>query len=144
LITERAGFEAPLDVPWADSPPPTPLNANAVATIHLVLHPPALASGATPATGLCVINPTASTTISQQADWQSRYLSSRHREGVCAVFCDGRAQFMSDKIAPWVYGQILTSDARATSNRAAAWEMYAVNGQWVRYVFDEEDLAQAT
>jgi len=143
LITERAGFEAPLEISWADSPLAAPLNANAVATTHLVLHPPALASGATPPTGLRVINPTASTTISQQPDWQLRYPSSRHGEGVCAVFCDGRAQFVSEKIAPWVYGQILTSDARAASPRAAAWEMYPANGQWVRYVFDEKDLAQA-
>lgn len=141
LLTERSGFDAPLAVSWADGPLPAVPNANAVATTHLVLHPPALAAGATPPTGLRVINPTASTTISQQPDWNLRYPSSRHGEGVCAVFCDGRAQFVADSINPWVYGQILTSDRNATSNRAAAWEHYQADGQWVRYVFDEKDLS---
>jgi prepilin-type N-terminal cleavage/methylation domain-containing protein len=140
MMTERAGMTAPLTVSWADAPVAAVLNANAVATTHLILHPPALGVGATPPIDKRVINPSSTTTISAGADWNLRYPSSRHASLACAVFCDGRTQSMSETIAPWVYCQILTSDRRTQSPRAAAWEVYPVSGAWVRYVFDEKDL----
>ncbi len=140
LATERTGSGAPLNVSWADPPLPAIPNANAVLTTHLVLHPPALGVGEFPPAGKRAVNPENSTTLSTNPDWILRYPSSRHVDGVCAVFCDGRTQFVSDRIAPWVYGQILTTDRRARSPRAAAWEVYPVGNEWVRYVFVEKDL----
>jgi prepilin-type N-terminal cleavage/methylation domain-containing protein len=143
LLTERSGVLSPTNVSWANQPLPAPLGANAVTTTHLILHPPtsALVSGRPPTSPpATVINPTATTTISSGADWTHRYPSSRHGEGVCAVFCDGRTQFVSELVAPWVYCQILTSDRRQLSPRATSWEVYLRSGSWVRYVFDQQDL----
>ncbi len=140
LATERTGPHAPLEPSWADAPLPAVLNANAVVTTHLILHPPALPDGDTPPPAKRFVNPTAESMATDNPDWILRYPSSRHPGGVSAVFCDGRTQFISEAVAPWVYCQILTTDRRTASPRAAAWEVYPVDGQWVRYVFDQRDL----
>lgn len=141
LATERTGTNAPLTPSWADAPLPAPLNANAVVTTHLVLHPLALAVGGTPDPAKRLVNPTAATmTVLLDPNWNLRYPSSRHPAGVSAVFCDGRTQFISERVAPWVYCQILTTDRRTQSPRAAAWEVYPVGALWPRYVFDQRDL----
>lgn len=143
LITERSGFGSPTDISWADQPLPAVANANAVTTTHLILHPPTagLVAGRPPKTAPnTTVNPGTTTAVPNSPDWRLRYPSSRHNGGVGAVFCDGRTQFVSERIDPWVYCQILTSDRRALSPRATSWEMYQVGAQWVRYIFDQRDL----
>ncbi len=140
LATERTGANSPLTPSWADAPLPAPLLANAVVTTHLILHPPALVGAATPPPEKRFVNPTPASMIAEPADYAFRYPSSRHPGGVSAVFCDGRTQFISDAIAPWVYCQILTTDRRTQSPRATAWEVYPVGALWPRYVFDQRDL----
>ncbi len=141
LLTERGGLHAPLQTSWSHAPVPAVANANAVVTTHVVLHPPsaALVSGRPPQ-GRRIVNPTPDTTISANADWAFRYPSSMHEGGAAVAFCDGRTQFMSERVAPWVYCQTLTSDRRTESPRAAAWEVHPVGASWARYVFDERDL----
>jgi prepilin-type processing-associated H-X9-DG protein len=141
LLTERAGLHASLQTSWSDAPLPAVANANAVLTTHVVHHPPtaALVSGRPPQ-GRRVVNPTPETTVSAAADWTFRYPSSLHDGGAAVAFCDGRTQFMSDRVAPWVYCQTLTTDRRHESPRAVAWEVHPVGGTWLRYVFDERDL----
>jgi len=141
LLTERGGIHAPLQASWAHAPGPAAANANAVLTTHAVLHPPtaALVSGRPPI-GRRIVNPTLETTISANADWPFRFPSSMHDGGAAVAFCDGRTQFMSEQVAPWVYCQTLTSDRRTESPRAAAWEVYPSGASWTRYVFDERDL----
>jgi prepilin-type processing-associated H-X9-DG protein len=72
-----------------------------------------------------------------------RYPSSRHSGGVVAVFADGHARFLSEKIASWVYCQMLTSNSKAMEpeGRAWNWQRYEkADGTLVRYIFDDEDL----
>jgi prepilin-type N-terminal cleavage/methylation domain-containing protein/prepilin-type processing-associated H-X9-DG protein len=38
--------------------------------------------------------------------------TAKHPGGVIAVFCDGHTQMVSDRIAPYVYAQLLTSDSK--------------------------------
>ena len=38
--------------------------------------------------------------------------TAKHPGGVIAVFCDGHTQLVSDRIAPYVYAQLLTSDSK--------------------------------
>jgi hypothetical protein len=143
LITERSGLSAPTNITWADPPLAAVANANAVATTHLILHPPTagLVAGRPPTTApKTTINPVTNTAIPNSPDWPLRYPSSRHSGGVCAAFCDSRTQFLSEQIEPWVYCQILTSDRRYLSPRATSWEVYWVGNQWARYIFDQRDL----
>ncbi len=147
LATERTGPAAPLGASWAHFPVAAALNANAVLTTHLILHPPALAAGTNPPPSLQIINLTEAPTIHPAADWAFRYPSSGHDKVVAAVFCDGRTQAIYQGIAPWVYCQILTSDRRTESPRAEEWEKYDPDdtdppapAQWVRYVLDAQDL----
>lgn len=153
LVTERSGPESPNTISWSAVPLPVTANStsNALATTHLILHPPTSALvpiNVPPVTNLPrtsspnrVVNPTASTTISSApADWRLRYPSSRHPGGVNASFCDGRTVFIRDEVAPWVYCQALTSDRRRLSPRATSWESIVVSGAAVRYLFDPQDL----
>lgn len=141
LLAERCGLAVPRDVSWAANPRPALPNANAVATAHIVLHPPQLAPGAEPPTGVRVINPTEATRPVSGTDWGLRYPSSRHIGGVAVAFCDGHTRFLNEKIAPWVYCQLLTSNRRARSTRATQWERYVgSDGGWVHYILDENDL----
>lgn len=147
MVTERSGPQSPNTISWSAEPLPAAPNANAVATTHLILHPPtsALVLGLPPTTApKTVVNPSATTTISSAlADWQLRYPSSAHPGGVNSSFCDGRTVFIRDEVEPWVYCQILTSDQRRRSPRATSWELYKVGTQNVRYVFNHEDLSRA-
>lgn len=141
LLSERGGLNAPIEASWSHAPLPAVANANAVLTTHVVHHPPTAALvGGRPPQGRRVVNPTPATTISANADWVYRYPSSLHDGGAAVAFCDGRTQFMSEKVDPWVYCQTLTTDRRNESPRAAAWEVHPVGASWVRYVFDERDL----
>ena len=141
LVTERSGVLAPRDISWADNPRPAIANANAVKRSHIILHPPALASGGEPAAGIRVINVDDTTKPMNETDWAYRYPSSQHFAGVIAVFCDGRTQFISEKIAPWVYCQMLTSDKGTRSERAKQWEKYRnKSGNLVHYMFNPKDI----
>ena len=141
MMVERCGLSAPSDISWAANPRPALPNANAVAEAHIVLHPPQLAAGAEPPTGVRVINPTEATRPISGSDWGLRYPSSRHLGGVSVAFCDGHTRFLNEKIAPWVYCQLLTSNRRARSARATQWERYVgSDGGWVHYILDEADL----
>lgn len=141
LIAERCGLAVPSDVSWAANPRPALPNANAVATALVVLHPPQLAPGAEPPPTARVINPTAENRPVSGTDWGLRYPSSRHVGGVSVAFCDGHTRFLTEKIAPWVYCQLLTSNRRARSARATQWERYVgSDGGWVHYILDENDF----
>jgi len=141
LLAERSGLAVPSDVSWAANPRPALPNANAVATALVVLHPPQLAPGTEPPAGKRVINPTEESRPVSGTDWGLRYPSSPHIGGVSVAFCDGHTMCLSEKIAPWVYGQILTSNRRARSARAAQWERYVgSDGGWVHYILDENDF----
>lgn len=141
LLAERCGLTVPGDVSWAANPKPALPNANAVATALVVLHPPQLAPGMEPPAGKRVINATEETRPVSGTDWGLRYPSSPHIGGVSVAFCDGHTKFLSEKIAPWVYCQLLTSNRRARSARATQWERYVgSDGGWVHYILDENDL----
>jgi prepilin-type N-terminal cleavage/methylation domain-containing protein/prepilin-type processing-associated H-X9-DG protein len=143
LLVERCGLEAPRDVSWASFPMPTVSgNRNRFETNHVVLHPPALAGGQHPPEGARILNPTAETLPAASNDWAWRYPSSRHKGGVVAAFADGHVRFLGEKIAPWVYCQLLTSDKTYRSARAAGWEQYRLNGQWVPYILDDADISR--
>lgn len=141
LVIERSGVFAPRDISWADNPRPAIANANAVKWSHIVLHPPALPVGGEPASGVRLINVDENTKPLNETDWAYRYPSSQHLAGVVAVFCDGRTQFINEKVSPWVYCQMLTSDKGARSERAKQWEKYRnKSGNLVHYIFNPKDL----
>lgn len=141
LVTERSGVLSPRDISWADNPRPAIANANAVKRSHIILHPPALPAGGEPAAGIRLINVQESTKPLSETDWDFRYPSSQHFRGVLAAFCDGRVQFINEKIAPWVYCQLLTSDKASRSDRAKQWEKYRNKaGNLVHYILDADDL----
>lgn len=141
LLAERNGLSVPGDVSWAANPRPAVANANAVARAHIVMHPPQLPPGAEPPNSVRVINPTAENRPVSGNDWGLRYPSSRHQGGTTVAFCDGHTRFLNEKIAPWVYCQLLTSNRRVRSPRATQWERYiGPEGGWVHYIFDEGDL----
>lgn len=141
LLVERCGLDAPRDVSWASFPMPTSSgNRNHFETNHVVLHPPALAGNQHPPVDSRILNPTAETLPAASNDWAWRYPSSRHKGGVVASFADGHVRFLGEKIAPWVYCQLLTSDKTYRSARAAGWEQYRLDGQWVPYILDDADI----
>lgn len=141
LLIERCGLNTPSDVAWSANPLPAVAKANAVLTTHLVLHPPELGPGEAPSTTGMTINPTAESLVFPSNDWGLRYPSSPHAGGATAVFCDGHTQFLSEKIAPWVYCQLLTSNRKGRSSRAVNWERYiGKDGVWVHYILDAADV----
>lgn len=141
LLAERSGLSVPTSVSWAANPKPALPDANAVAEAHIVLHPPQLGAGVEPPASARVINSSEETRPVSGTDWGLRYPSSRHIGGVNVAFCDGHTRFLSEKIAPWVYCQLLTSNRRARSPRATQWERYVgPDGGWVHYILDESDL----
>jgi len=141
LLAERCGLDAPRDVSWAAFALPTIAGErHQFETTHVVLHPPALASGQRPPPEARVINPKAETLPAPSNDWAWRYPSSRHKGGAVAAFGDGHVKFLSEKIAPWVYCQLMTSDKKYRSARAASWEHYPLNGDWVPYILDDADI----
>jgi len=148
MLAERCGATALRGVSWADNPTWAVANANAKIETHAFLHP--LASGSTtPSASFQTINPTEATRPSVDplpsggtlADWKFRYPSSFHRAGVVTVFADGHGRFLSEKIAPWVYCQMLTANSKAISTRALNWQRYEKTaGSPVPYIFDDADL----
>jgi|694.fasta_scaffold26126_4 prepilin-type N-terminal cleavage/methylation domain-containing protein/prepilin-type processing-associated H-X9-DG protein len=151
LVAERSGLSAPTDSAWAGRPRPAsgaswashPMSnatINVQVLTHLIMHPPRLPAGQEPPAGKRTINPTAETAPLAAADWALRFPSSRHPGGTGAVFCDGHTRFLSEKIEPWVYCQMLTSNKRVRSDRAKEWERYSGKDGWVHYIFDENDI----
>jgi prepilin-type processing-associated H-X9-DG protein/prepilin-type N-terminal cleavage/methylation domain-containing protein len=143
LLVERCGLQAPGNVSWTANPRPTVSGArHQFEFSHVVLLPPPLAGGQYPQVDARIVNPAADTLPAPSDDWAWRYPSSRHKGGVTAAFCDGHVRFLGEKIAPWVYCQLLTSAKKSRSARAAGWEQYPLEGNWVPYILDEGDLAQ--
>lgn len=141
MITERSGLLSPQDISWADAPRPAIADANAVKRAHIILHPPTLPNASEPAAGIRVINVKDETKPLSETDWGLRYPSSQHFRGVVVLFCDGRVQFLDERISPWVYCQMLTSDDVDLSARAKEWQRYRnAQGQRVSYIFDQQDL----
>jgi prepilin-type N-terminal cleavage/methylation domain-containing protein/prepilin-type processing-associated H-X9-DG protein len=141
LVAERSGLSAPTDSGWAANPRPAAPDANAVVTTHLILHPPQLGAGQEPPVGTRTVNPTAATAPLAAGDWALRFPSSRHPGGTGVVFCDGHTRFLGEKIDPWVYCQMLTTNRRVRSPRATQWERYiGKDSGWVHYIFDENDI----
>ncbi len=153
LVAERSGLSAPTDSAWAGRPRPAsgaswashPMSnatMNVQVLTHLIMHPPQLAANADPVAGKRTVNPTAAETAAGGAtDWALRFPSSRHPGGTGVVFCDGHTRFLSEKIEPWVYSQMLTSNKRVRSQRATEWERYiGKDGSRVHYIFDENDI----
>jgi prepilin-type N-terminal cleavage/methylation domain-containing protein len=150
MLAERCGVSAPRNVTWAANPQPAIANANATLETHGFLHPLTLQDGGNPDAAWRTINPTQDSrpTVNPVPgggsldDWPKRYPSSQHRGGVVAVFADGHGRFLSEKIAPWVYCQMLTSNSKSISPRATAWQRYekSAAGGFVPYIFDDGDL----
>ena len=150
MLAERCGATPLREVSWANNPTSAVSNANAKKETHGVLHPLALSgTGTAPSASFRTINPTEATRPSVDsvpsggnlADWKYRYPSSFHRAGVVAVFADGHGRFLSEKIAPWVYCQMLTANSKTLSNRAENWQKYEKTaGNPVPYIFDDADL----
>lgn len=148
MLAERSGLHVPLDITWASSPrPPRPHQA-ASADRHMVLLPPGLTT-IVPA-GKRTINATAADCVQPSPapagfdvnDAAYRYPSSGHRGGAFAAFCDGHVKFLSEKIEPWVYVQIMTSHSRHLSDQARSWQRYQKDGAYVKYVLSDEDLEE--
>ena len=150
MLAERCGATPLREVSWANNPTSAVSNANAKKETHGFLHPLALSgTGTAPSASFRTINPTEATRPSVDsvpsggnlADWKYRYPSSFHRAGVVAVFADGHGRFLSEKIAPWVYCQMLTANSKTLSNRAENWQKYEKTaGNPVPYIFDDADL----
>lgn len=149
MLAERCGINAPRTISWAASPPGAVRNLNAKAATHAFLLP--LATGMAPVSAdVRTINPTAEShphpdplpSDGDLGDWSKRYPSSPHRGGVVTVFADGHSRFLSERIAPWVYCQMMTSNSKSLSPRAATWQKYVPNsgGDRVTYLFDDADL----
>ncbi len=144
LLVERWGFKETRGDSWASFPLATIDGEHSYRTTHVVRHPPALQNDEHPPENSRVINPTAATlpfpVVGDSIEWAWRYPSSRHKGGVVASFCDGHVRFLGEKISPWVYCQLLTADKKYRSARAAGWEQYRLDGQWVPYILDDADI----
>jgi prepilin-type N-terminal cleavage/methylation domain-containing protein/prepilin-type processing-associated H-X9-DG protein len=163
MLAERCGpYSETSSISWSDTPRASGTGGNAVASKHIFMHPPTLATsglGSIPgkSTQYKVINPTAETAPfadrggAASTDFPYRYPSSRHRgKGVNVMFCDSHTRFLSEKIDSWVYCQLLTpmkappkSDT-ILSSRARDWQKYDHDKKddtsLVDYIFDEKDL----
>jgi len=153
LLSERSGQNFSGVVSWRDEPKAMLLSAptNGLPWNHVFLHPPVLSGSARPepSTVYRVVNVTAEMApLGDLTDFQLRYPSSPHQgRGVNAVFCDGHARFISQRIDSWVYCQMLTSDSRLLEtdptkpgSRAYRWQMSPASGLSQPYVFNERDL----
>jgi prepilin-type N-terminal cleavage/methylation domain-containing protein/prepilin-type processing-associated H-X9-DG protein len=150
LLTERCGNSATTTISWAANPRAARLNANAVATAHVILLPLAIGSGTR--TGIQTINPTTTTRPKPSPvpsggsldDHTLRYPSSRHGGGVTVAYCDGRVGFLPDSLDSWVYCQLVTqnSEALEANGRAWGWQRYDRdgNGTLEPYLFDAANL----
>ena len=126
---------------------------------HLFLLPPPVASGTIPMATLrqykLVNSSLATAPVTPEValpaaavadDWLYRYPSSTHSgDGVVAAFCDGHTTFLSGRVAPWVYAQLMTAGGpQSVSPRARAWTLYDPDdtGAWVSYLLTGEDYAK--
>ena len=79
-------------------------------------------------------------------EWMYRYPSSTHSgDGVIAAFCDGHTMFLSSRISPWAYSQLLTAGSlETTSDRAKGWVRYNAknDGKYVPYILSAEDYSR--
>ena len=82
----------------------------------------------------------------EEDEWMYRYPSSTHSgEGVIAAFCDGHTMFLSSKISPWAYSQLMTAGSlETTSDRAKGWVRYNAknDGKYVPYILSAEDYSR--
>jgi len=150
MLAERCGpYSETSSITWSATPLASGTGSNAVASKHIFMHPPTLAtsgSGSIPgkSTQYKVINTTSETSPFGGTDFPYRYPSSRHRgKGVNVVFCDGHTLFLSEKIDSWVYCQMLTPMKAGLSDRAKNWQKYDHDNAAsavVDYIFDEKDL----
>jgi len=146
MLAERSGLNVPLDITWSSAPRPPKPHQAASADRHMVLLPPGLTtivpSGKRTinATKEDCVQPSPVPTGFDVDDVVYRYPSSGHRGGAFVAFCDGHVRFMSEKIEPWVYVQIMTSHSRHLSDQARSWQRYQKDGAYVKYVLSDEDL----
>jgi len=159
MLAERCGPYAGLDsITWSANPLASGTNVtSAVASKHVFLHPPALATSGSnshpkSASTWRMVNVTPDKVVpGETGEYFYRYPSSRHRGGVNAVFCDGHASFLSEKIDSWVYCQLLTSNSKLLErdeakpgSRAFRWQKYDNDKNEstadVPYIFDAKDL----
>ena len=150
MLAERCGpYSETSSITWSATPRASSTGSNAVASKHIFMHPPTLATSGSgsipgPSTQYKVINTTTETSPFSGTDFPYRYPSSRHRgKGVNVVFCDGHTMFLSEKIDSWVYCQMLTPMKAGLSDRAKNWQKYdhdKVASPIVDYIFDEKDL----
>ena len=93
-----------------------------------------------------VTMPPASSFVSLEDDWKYRYPSSFHSgDGVVVSFCDGHTMFLSAKVSPWVYCQLMTAGSKdVVSDRALQWSKYysSSGGDPVVYILTGEDYAK--
>lgn len=150
LLTERCGNAATEGISWVANPRAARLNANAVATAHVILLPLAIGSGTR--TGIQTINPSTTTRPKPSPvpsggnlnDHTLRYPSSRHGGGVTVAYCDGHVGFLTDSLDSWVYCQLVTQNTEAleANGRAWNWQRYDRdgNGTLEPYLLDAADL----
>jgi type II secretory pathway pseudopilin PulG len=131
--------------------------SSAIPLNHIFMLPPAMASppiATSTLSGYTLVN-SGSTTVPRSPDvtlmpssygddWMYRYPSSVHSgNGVVTAFCDGHTMFMSAKISPWVYAQLMTAgSADAVSPRAQSWIKYEKNSSWVPYLLSGGDYSK--
>lgn len=149
LLSERSGPNVPTDIAWSANPRAVKPNAGAVASNHTILHPIAIGNGSR--LNVRVINPTEETrpvpapvpANAKPEDWNFRYPSSRHPNGVNMVFCDSRTAFVLENIDPWVYCQLLSSDSGSVSGVVANWQQRVDDaGQLRPYTLNPADLVK--
>jgi prepilin-type N-terminal cleavage/methylation domain-containing protein/prepilin-type processing-associated H-X9-DG protein len=143
LLAERCGPAGPQSASWSAAPRPAVDGQQASPDRHLFHVPPGQPVAIDPS--YKTINATGEDTTSA-SDYGNRFPSSDHRGGVNVAFCDGHTQFLSEKIAPWVYTQIMTSNTKLTSERARLWQRYDHDDDpstaLRSYIFDDEDIEQ--
>ncbi|MDA0818538.1 MAG: DUF1559 domain-containing protein, partial [Planctomycetota bacterium] len=75
--------------------------------------------------------------INNPNDTKKRLPSSGHPNGVVVGYCDGHTSFLTDAIAPHVYGQLLTSNSSSGGSSVFANSYITFNG--APYVLSEGD-----
>jgi hypothetical protein len=148
MLAERSGIRVPLDITWSSSPSPPRPHQAASADRHVVLVPPGVTELVP--RGKRTVNATVNDCVVPSpipagfsfSQVPYRYPSSAHRGGAFSGFCDGHVKFLSERIEPWVYVQIMTSDSRQLSDQARSWQRYQKDGAYVKYVLSDDDLKE--
>ena len=149
LLSERAGPNVPADIDWSANPRAVRPNAGAIASNHTILHPVAIGNGSR--VDVRVINPVEETrplpdpvpANANLDDWNLRYPSSQHPNGVNVVFCDGSTKFVRENIDAWVYCQLLSSDSGSVSSVVADWQQRLdESGHLAPYTLNAADLVK--